>query len=99
MMLMLTLMMSMLIPMLYPLLLFPFMLSPLLFFSRLLWSLRSLRRCGPEPCPDARAWAPARGRVLPVSASRLVCRWPASADAGRVRTRIRSRNPRALFSG
>jgi hypothetical protein len=47
-MLMLTLMMSMLIPLLYPLLLFPFMLSPLLFVSRLLWSLRSLRRCGPD---------------------------------------------------
>jgi len=45
----------MLIPLLYPLLLFSFMLSPLLFFSRLLWSLRSLRRCGPEPCPNA--WA------------------------------------------
>jgi hypothetical protein len=53
-MLMLTLMMSMLIPMLYPLLfLFYFFFS--FFLSRLLWSLRSLRRCGPEPCPDARA--------------------------------------------
>jgi hypothetical protein len=50
MMLLLTSMMTLLYPLLF---LFYFFFS--FFLSRLLWSLRSLRRCGPEPCPDARA--------------------------------------------